>query len=131
MGKGKDGKGKGVKDAKSFAAHANNSDYDQVGDQLVKNTPKREKKTYKDQDHGYTYVDRKSDTKPATIFKPPKHVDLDTIDVKYAMEEIAMEEKFKSRTKNGKKQYSEAEVDMLMEQWRELQFSGDVSSEEF
>lgn len=131
MGKGKGGKGKGVKDAKSFAAHADNGDYDQVGDQLVKNTPKREKKPYKDQDQGYTYVDKKSDTKPATIFKPPKHVDLHTVDVKYAMEEIAMEEKFKSRIKNGKQQYSEAEVDMLMEQWRELQFSGDVSSEEF
>ena len=68
------------------------------------------------------------------VIKMPidKAVNLSREELKYAMDEIAMEEKFTNKLSKGKPQYSEAEVEKLMDTWRDMQFSDqddDVSSD--
>ena len=57
------------------------------------------------------------------------------VELKYALEEMSMEDKFTSKMKNGKApQYSAAQVEMLMNQWRDTQLAhhdDDGSDSEF
>ena len=135
-GKGKGGKGKGdgKSGAKSFAADVTNDD---DGDDL----------TIDDDDADPSEAQAWSEKKPALKGgtkhgKKPvakttrkitnKDVNVNHVELKYALEEMSMEDKFTSKTKNGKAQYSAAQVEMLMNQWRDTQLAhhdDDVSSD--
>jgi hypothetical protein len=77
-----------------------------------------------DSSDGSSLSDKSSDFKKKStklksksiVKKPVKHVM--HVELKHALEEMALEEKFTSRMMNGKQRYSEAEVDILMNQWR-------------
>ena len=136
-GKGKGGKGKtgGKSGAKSFAADVTDDD---DGDELTIDD---------DDDADPPEAQAWSEKKPALKGgskhgKKPvakttrkitnKDVNVNHVELKYALEEMSMEDKFTSKTKNGKAQYSAAQVEMLMNQWRDAQLAhhdDDVSSD--